>query len=463
MKKFVTILSVLLLVVFSQQSFAQVFADFENPADSLQGFFDAGWFGPMSQFERIDDPTGRSAGVVACGLDRDLHDRGVVQSFTRVYNDAGLASFHIYLPADFPDSALISIYGVPQSNNWGWFATDIYGVDIPNETWWPIYYEMQRLGTTMPDLFSWADNDTLAHFGIQFFLGDIEYAGTVLIDDAAFLPEESFADFENPADSLQGFFDAGWFGPMSQFERIDDPTERSAGVVACGLDRDLHDRGVVQSFGRVYGDAGLASFRIYLPADFPDSALISIYGVPQSNNWGWFASDIYGVDIPNETWWPIYYEMERIGTTIPDLFSWADNDTLAHFGIQFFLGDIQYSGTVLIDDAAFTVTDDVTAISLDEGVILPEESKLWANYPNPFNPSTTISFDLKTLSKVQLVIYDVTGKKVKTLYQGLKPAGNHQFSWNGTNDYGQKVSSGLYFYSLIGDNFVQTRKMVLMK
>jgi hypothetical protein len=87
------------------------------------------------------------------------------------------------------------------------------------------------------------------------------------------------------------------------------------------------------------------------------------------------------------------------------------------------------------------------------------------NYPNPFNPTTMIHYSIEERTHVSLRIYDVTGRLVRTLVNEMKnpiPAG-FSLKWDGTNDSGRRVSSGVYFYRIIAGNFQQTRKMVLMK
>ncbi len=85
------------------------------------------------------------------------------------------------------------------------------------------------------------------------------------------------------------------------------------------------------------------------------------------------------------------------------------------------------------------------------------------NSPNPFNPRTTIKFALPSAQDVELIIYDLEGRKVRTLLQGLQPAGARRVSWNGRNDQGVPVASGLYFYRLKTDRETLTRKMTLIK
>jgi methionine-rich copper-binding protein CopC len=94
---------------------------------------------------------------------------------------------------------------------------------------------------------------------------------------------------------------------------------------------------------------------------------------------------------------------------------------------------------------------------------LPESYALYQNYPNPFNPSTTINFDLPEKANVSIVIYDMRGSKVRTLFNRASAAGRQNVVWNGLNDQGMHVTSGVYIYSIRAGNFVQSKKMTLMK
>ncbi|MGH1363770.1 MAG: FlgD immunoglobulin-like domain containing protein [Calditrichia bacterium] len=85
------------------------------------------------------------------------------------------------------------------------------------------------------------------------------------------------------------------------------------------------------------------------------------------------------------------------------------------------------------------------------------------SYPNPFNPATTISFSLKKQADIQLEIYSITGEIVRTLVNTNSSVGRHQVIWDGMNDDGMKVSSGVYLYRLKSENFFQSRKMVLLR
>ncbi|RLC57347.1 MAG: hypothetical protein DRH89_03735, partial [Candidatus Cloacimonadota bacterium] len=96
-------------------------------------------------------------------------------------------------------------------------------------------------------------------------------------------------------------------------------------------------------------------------------------------------------------------------------------------------------------------------------IIIPENTALLGNYPNPFNPTTEISFALKDAKKVNLEIFNVRGQKVKTLVNKSMDAGLHQIVWEGLDDAGKQISSGIYFYKMQAGEYNATRKMIMMK
>jgi hypothetical protein len=103
------------------------------------------------------------------------------------------------------------------------------------------------------------------------------------------------------------------------------------------------------------------------------------------------------------------------------------------------------------------------ALVEDEQTILPGDLTLHANYPNPFNPSTTIRFDVPQAGNVELVIFDLNGRRIATLVEGTVAAGNHQISWNGLSASGAEVASGVYIYRLNHMGSVLSRKLTLLR
>lgn len=99
----------------------------------------------------------------------------------------------------------------------------------------------------------------------------------------------------------------------------------------------------------------------------------------------------------------------------------------------------------------------------NDNVTPPITNQLKANYPNPFNPSTTIAFSIEHSGSVSIEIFNQKGQKVKTLISSEFPAGDHSITWNGKDDNGSAVSSGIYYYRMKSGKFSSTRKMVMMK
>jgi hypothetical protein len=94
---------------------------------------------------------------------------------------------------------------------------------------------------------------------------------------------------------------------------------------------------------------------------------------------------------------------------------------------------------------------------------LPKRFALYQNYPNPFNPNTTIKFDLPKATYVKLIIYDVLGRRVRTLVDEFMKAGYQSKVWDGKNDKGISAASGVYFYRLHTAEFTKVRKMALLQ
>ena len=99
----------------------------------------------------------------------------------------------------------------------------------------------------------------------------------------------------------------------------------------------------------------------------------------------------------------------------------------------------------------------------DQNVLLPTETELVGNYPNPFNPTTQIVFKLHETTKISINIYNVLGQQVATIANGYYTAGKYTISWNGVSSTGSHLSSGVYFYELKTDSYSKVKKMILMQ
>lgn len=95
--------------------------------------------------------------------------------------------------------------------------------------------------------------------------------------------------------------------------------------------------------------------------------------------------------------------------------------------------------------------------------LIPEQFILHQNFPNPFNASTILRYELAEETHIKLDIYNLLGQKIKTLIDDVQPVGLHEIPWEGLNEDGVKASSGIYFYRLKTSNFVDIKKMSLLR
>ncbi|MCP4545978.1 MAG: T9SS type A sorting domain-containing protein, partial [bacterium] len=160
------------------------------------------------------------------------------------------------------------------------------------------------------------------------------------------------------------------------------------------------------------------------------------------------------------------------GSSADDIYGWYPSTLAPDGSLDDFLGesmsgdwtlsitDSANSDTGTLNEWCVKITHDVqTGI----GDVAPAVLALGKNFPNPFNPTTTITFDMPKSGKVDLAIYDVTGRRVATLVNGTVDAGQHEIMWQGKDDSGNRVASGLYFSRLISGEEMLTRKMMLLK
>ncbi len=131
-------------------------------------------------------------------------------------------------------------------------------------------------------------------------------------------------------------------------------------------------------------------------------------------------------------------------------YTYTDEDVLPGTSYRYLLGALDADGSEWL--------------SAEISVTLPAKPlTLYQNYPNPFNPSTVIRFFLPEESDVTLVIYDASGARVRMLCQGTLPAGYQSIPWDGLNESGKSVSTGVYFYRMQAGKKLLTRKMVLLR
>ena len=148
-----------------------------------------------------------------------------------------------------------------------------------------------------------------------------------------------------------------------------------------------------------------------------------------------------------------YQSIETINTT------YLDTEYEVGVTLYYRISALDHSGNM----GEFSPTVDITVLWADLENAMPSEYTIHQNYPNPFNPSTTLRYALPEQSDVKIAVYDMIGRKVRTLVNDSQDAGYKSVIWDATNDYGERVGAGIYLYQIQAGAFVQTRKMVLLK
>ena len=127
------------------------------------------------------------------------------------------------------------------------------------------------------------------------------------------------------------------------------------------------------------------------------------------------------------------------------------------------LDDIRIYNYALSIQEIINLYDIVTTVAEEWNNLIPDQNELFQNYPNPFNSSTIIFYQVKDAAPVSLEIYDILGNRIRSLVNEYKLAGYYTDYWDGKNDNGRQVPSGIYFYTLKTKNYNRTKKLVLLK
>ena len=135
-------------------------------------------------------------------------------------------------------------------------------------------------------------------------------------------------------------------------------------------------------------------------------------------------------------------------------YEYVDKGVINGITYRYKLEDVDYSGNTELHGP-------VSATPIESA--FPLEFRLYPNYPNPFNPFTTISYDLPEEGYVELAVYNMLGEKVATLMQGNQEAGSYRLNWDGTSQSGEMVSSGIYFFRIVSGSYCRTNKMIFIR
>ncbi len=198
------------------------------------------------------------------------------------------------------------------------------------------------------------------------------------------------------------------------------------------------------------------------PTGEPGAVMAGPYTINSAESPGWAEVTIPDIDQPVITAGHFFVVFEWLSTS-PE-YPGVGTDTLSADGRSMWydngFGWSTYAGGDWIMRAVYSTS---TGVLEEETGSVPQRFSLAQNYPNPFNPGTTIEYALVQPNSVSLAIYNVKGQKIRREDFGVQTVGTHLYWWDGRDDQGQRVASGIYYYRLQAGEYSKSHKMVLMK
>ncbi|MEG8947699.1 FlgD immunoglobulin-like domain containing protein [Rosettibacter firmus] len=257
--------------------------------------------------------------------------------------------------------------------------------------------------------------------------------GSALITD----PEKVYAADVN-GDGEVGAYDAAWI--LYYVANGSWPTAKiSAAMGTVEFDRASSEKGIISLPITLKKTSGVVS--VYTEVQLTDA--IEFKGVSTSLPEGWVAYSNFANGV---------LKIAMAGTTpLKD-----GNVAMINLALKDKEAQVNLSASAKLNDQSFGMMN----VKVKE---IPAEFSISQNYPNPFNPTTSIKYAIPQDARVTLVIYDMLGQVVKTLVDQEQEAGYYTVRWDGTNDFGSKVSSGIYIYRIIAGKYTSTMKMNLLK
>jgi len=280
-------------------------------------------------------------------------------------------------------------------------------------------------------------------------------------------------DFENAALGTNGWGKTwGPDGESMEVSRAEGVPDAGDNVLEIFFEPTKADLGVSKQNIPVIGvnpvtlepdTAETFTIDVYLSDDFP-TANNPVYIFTQDCvNWTWLDK---GYDLSTLTlgqWNTLEY---NISDPIKNNPGYKISNGIK-VGIKLVLSDPGYSDVFYLDNITLTGILDPANTGIENKATLPIDTKLYSNYPNPFNPATTIKYQLASPANVTLTVYNLLGEEIRTLVNEYQVSGNYTVQWNGKDFNGLNVPSGIYLYKVQMNgknvNFTDVKRMLLVK
>lgn len=257
---------------------------------------------------------------------------------------------------------------------------------------------------------------------------------------------------------------------------IDDGSGWTAAATTVAYGKSIYSILVPTTKDSTLEDDGLINFRVIAGMEEGNFVSNVMTGYSKDNLQPSTPQDLAGYVTPDEyiklTWQPVsdkdfkYYKIfKRNDGTLFELFSsttdtvYIDNTVLVNNLYFYSVKAVDHSG----NESDFSNIANIYISDIYEENGLVTQYYLSQNYPNPFNPQTTIKYGLLRQSHVKITIFDILGHKIKELVNDAQNKGHHQVIWDGKNNFGQVVSTGIYYYKLESENYNSMKKMLFIK
>lgn len=386
----------------------------------------------------------------------------------------------VYVDSTFPDSAYIQTWA--QSDpSWNWpgpIGPMTYnGSDIPRDMWYPLYFDLFQASIMDTSVSAGSYFNTmnsgsnLRKFGIQ--IGGTDWTGRVYMTDVSMIhdtvhnvappPVWLAADFEKATpNGLQGFYVPSYAG--GKLSNIWDQTTPNGSNVLQGA----ADFGAAPHMFAAVRDTlpmhvadtivtGI-SFQIYLPPKMPTGGFVRFF-VSGGTGDSVAVVDTIGSDKMRSGQWNTLWitKLDSLDT-VAGVF---DASKPARVGVVvWYSGDTAtWSGNLLFDNLTvygISFPNQIADPVVERGVV--KTFKLYSNYPNPFNPTTMVQYDVPRTSQVTVRVFDVLGREVATVVNAKQAAGTYKVNLNMS-----KFASGVYFLNMKAGSYLKTQKMMLIK
>ncbi len=282
------------------------------------------------------------------------------------------------------------------------------------------------------------------------------HIGDVWEYEVELIPPETYqvritGDTLMPNGNTYFVFEATGYFNYSEYLRMDDSL-RVFQYRGLGFPDSCNSENIVYDLTLADSTLFIECINEYPAGNFP--ALISTF------SWNYVT---LGMTASTKEFWGVYIDSTINDTLLGSIF-YTENWLAEGIGRTFSQPEAGSPERILgaiIDSVQYGY---VTSIKPDNSTQTPPNSVvLYPNYPNPFNSSTKIEFEIPTKMNLQLTIYDLLGKEIKQLFRGFKNPGRHSFIWDGRDNLGNQVASGVYYYKLEFDNFAEIKTLLLIK